>query len=226
MSNCFLATDDFHSSISTVRKIGDSLTLPNALHPTKLAETNAVCCAMTVLLAGQFEAYLKGVIQEFVEGINQLGKPLSSIPYEMQVQHFLGGAQALEKAIKKDKNTRTTHHSSHLARRLSSLGNTTNYVLAWEAFTNTRSNPGRETVSELLKDLGINDPWRNLNTLHTALGPFDTFLTSFMAMRNVCAHTGGHQTPPSGADIITYVEAFSKLAECIDMALSLRIAEL
>lgn len=44
-----------------------------------------------------------------------------------------------------------------------------------------------------------------------------------MKMRNVCAHTGRHNTPPSGADIVDYVEKFITLGECIDYMVELRL---
>ncbi len=44
-------------------------------------------------------------------------------------------------------------------------------------------------------------------------------------MRNVCAHTGRHSTPPSGMDIVEYVTKFRAIAECIDMLAGVRLED-
>ncbi|MBI6571446.1 hypothetical protein EIG75_22765 [Pseudomonas syringae] len=223
MTNCFVATDEFFSSLDTVETVAQSLSSPAALKPSQLTSTNAVSCSIIVLLSGYFESYLKDIIKEYIESINNLNKPLTAIPLSMQLKHYSGGAEALIWASKTDKKLKSTSISQDLTRRLGSLDKS-RYYLAWESFANTKSNPGTDTISTLLSGLEIDKGWGLINDLNKSHGRLDMFLTSFMEMRNVCAHTGRHQTPPSGADLINYIEKFRTLGECIDMTIGVRLA--
>lgn len=223
MTNCFVATDEFSSSLDTVETVAQSLSSPAALKPSQLTSTNAVSCSIIVLLSGYFESYLKDIIKEYIESINNLNKPLAAIPLSMQLKHYSGGAEALIWASKTDKKLKSTSISQDLTRRLGSLDKS-RYYLAWESFANTKSNPGTDTISTLLSGLEIDKGWGLINDLNKSHGRLDMFLTSFMEMRNVCAHTGRHQTPPSGADLINYIEKFRALGECIDMTMGVRLA--
>lgn len=225
MSNSFTATNDFLNSLEIIDKVAISLSTPEALKPTQLPITNAISCASIVLLSGQFENYLKNIVQEFIEKLNLLSKPITMIPFDMRVKHYAGGSEALLWASKKDKKLKSTLISEDLARRLGSLDNPTGYELAWEAFANTKSNPGTGTVSTILNGLDISKTWDEINRLQKQHGRLDTFLASFIEMRNVCAHTGRHNTPPSAFDLTDYVERFKSLAECIDLLIGVRLEE-
>jgi hypothetical protein len=223
MTAIFNATAEYHQSLDTAEEVAKTLLTPQALSPSRLAVTNAISCASVVLLSGYFESYLKDLIKEYIESINALAKPLSAIPYTMRRKHYAGGAEALVWASKRDKELQTLVMSQDLSRRLASLSNVSGYVLAWEAFANTNSNPGTETVSTLLSGLEIEKGWKAIHDLNSEFGPLDAFLTAFMKLRNVCAHTGRHSTPPSGADLLDYIEKFRKLSECIEMAIAVRL---
>lgn len=223
MDNNFIATDDFLSSLETIEEVALSLSTPAALKPNQLACTNAISCSAIVLLSGYFESYLKNIVKDYIEVINNLNKPINQIPVTMRLKHYSGGADALVNASKKDKKLKSTNISEDLARRLGSLDQP-KYYLAWESFANTKSNPGTETVTTLLSGLEIEKAWNSIDDLNKSHGRLDLFLTSFIEMRNVCAHTGRHHTPPSGADLIDYVGKFKSLAECIDMVIGLRLA--
>jgi len=222
MSSIFNATTDFVQSLATTEKVAETLLTPAALSPTALPVTNSISCACVVLLSGYFESYLKSLIKEYIENINALAKPLIKLPYSMRVKHYAGGADALERAAKRDKDLKTLTFSQDLSTRLASLNLPTGYTLAWESFANTQSNPGPETVANLLAGLEVKSAWATISDLSTKHGSLQAFLLSFIKMRNVCAHTGGHVSPPSGADIIDYVEKFRCLAECLEMTLALR----
>lgn len=225
MANCFLATDEFLDSLDVTDRVAQSLSTPEALKPSQLPVTNAISCASIVLLSGYFESYLKDTVREYIGELNLLGKPIELIPYGMQVRHYAGGAEALLWASKKDKNLKTTSISQDLTRRLGSLHNSVGYELAWESFANTKSNPGTDTVNAILAGLEVEKAWTEINGLQKQHGRLDTFLGSFIEMRNVCAHTGRHHTPPSAGDIAGYVERFRALAECIDLLIGIRLEE-
>jgi len=223
MTNIFLSTDEFLESLDVIEEVGNSLSTLDAIRPKQLPITNAVSCATVVLMSGYFENYLKSVVREYIEAVNSLNRPLTDIPLNMQLKHYSGGAEALIWASKKDKQLKSTTISLDLTQRLASLCQPTGYALAWEAFANTKSNPGTETVRAILSGLEIDKAWNEINDLQKQHGRLDTFLETFIEKRNVCAHTGRHHTPPSGADLIDYVEKFRSLAACIDMLAGIRL---
>ncbi|HDR9152795.1 TPA: hypothetical protein QDA88_005203 [Burkholderia vietnamiensis] len=223
MANIFLATDDFLESLGVTEQVGLSLSTPPAVKPSQLQITNAISCATVVLISGYFENFLKNLVKEYIEKLNALGKHLTAIPLDMQLKHYAGGADALAWASKEDKALGSTSVSQDLSRRLASLSQPTGYILAWEAFANTKSNPGPETVKMILAGLEVDKAWTEINALTTLHGRLDTFLMSFIKMRNVCAHTGRHHTPPTGFDIVEYVGKFGALAECIDVLAGIRL---
>ncbi len=226
MSNNFLATDQFLAKLVVIDKVATTLSLPEALKTDQLPVTNAVSCASVVLLSGYFESYLKGIVEEYIKKVNQLGQPISSIPQNMRHKHYSGGVDALLWATKRDKKLKSTSFSEDLTRRLGSLQNNTGYELAWESFANTKSNPGTETVSDILNGLEVEKTWNEINGLVNQHGRLDTFLSSFIEMRNVCAHTGLHQTPPTAADIFGYVDRFKVVAECIDLLIGIQLEKI
>lgn len=223
MSAIFNATTEYHQSLDTAEEVANSLLVPAALSPNRLAVTNAISCASVVLLSGYFESYLKDLIREYIEGINGLAKPLSAIPNNMQCKHYSGGAEALAWASKRDKELQTLVMSQDLSNRLASLSSVSGYVLAWEAFANTKSNPGTDTIASLLSGLEIEKGWTTIHDLSTEYGRLDAFLTAFMKLRNVCAHTGRHNNPPTGADLLDYIDKFRRLSECIEMTIAVRL---
>lgn len=223
MSCIFTATQEYHQSLDTAEEVAMNLLTPSALHPSQLSVTNAISCATVVLLSGYFEYYLKNIIKEYIEGINALSKPISTIPYEMQRKHYSGGAEALAWASKRDKELQNLAISQDLSARLASLTNVSGYILAWESFANTNSNPGKDTVTSLLSGLEVDKGWKTIHELHSESGRLDAFLTSFMKMRNICAHTGRHNTPPSGGDLIGYIENFRRLSDGLEVAISMRL---
>lgn len=225
MANNFLATTEFLESLDVTEQVGLSISAPDAIKPSHLPVTNAISCATVVLISGYFENFLKNIVKEYINNLNLLGKPLTAIPINMQLRHFSGGADALNWASKEDKSLGSTLVSQDLSRRLASLSQPTGYILAWEAFANTKSNPGTETVKTILSGLEISQVWYEINSLSSAHGRLDTFLMSFIKMRNICAHTGRHHTPPSGMDIIDYVGKFRGIAESIDMLAAIKLEE-
>ena len=225
MANVFKATDELFVALDVVGQVATSLTEVNALIPANLPMTNAVSCASVVLLSGYFESFLKDIVAEFVGQLNLLRKPLTSLPYEMRIKHFDSGGRALSWASKQDKKLQGSAHSENLAIRLASLSDPANYEFAWEAFADTRANPGPEVVKDILSGLQIQKSWGEINSLVTKHGQLQTFLTAFIEMRNVCAHTGHHTSPPTGAMIADFTVKFKALAECIDLLMGVKFDE-
>ena len=225
MANVFTATDELFDALDVVDKVAVSLSAVSALTPANLPITNAVSCASVVLLSGYFECFLKNVVAEFFNHLNLLKKPLSALPYEMKLKHFESGARALTWASKQDKKLKDTVHSQNLASRLASMSDPAKYEFVWEAFADTKSNPGPDAVRDILAGLQIQKSWMEINGLVTKHGQLQTFLTSFIEMRNVCAHTGQHTNPPTGANIADFTIKFRALAECIDLLMGVKLDE-
>ncbi|MDA3835418.1 MAG: HEPN domain-containing protein [Spirochaetales bacterium] len=214
MIKYFQATRDFHDSLDITEKVALTLTLPAALIPAQLEITNATSCATIVLQSGYFESYLKDVIKELIEKINGLRKPILEIPNKVIRQHYSGGVDALSWACKLDKKHGTTSYSKDLSKKLCSLDQAA-YQLAWESFANTKSNPNSLTVSNLLSGVDISSAWDEIHKINTSKR-LDSFLNSFIEKRNICAHTGKHQSPPTGVELLDYSNDFKSLASCID----------
>lgn len=214
--NFYSATDDLFQSLGVVDDVSITLMTPLAMASQNLQTTNAIGCACVVLISGYFESFLKDITQQLIAQLNGLGKPLASIPYAMRVKHFHSGAKALDWAIKQDKKLSNTASSEDLARRLGSVSDPAAYELAWEAFAQTNSNPGPDAVAGILSGLEISKSWREINALVTNHGQLDTFLQSFMEIRNMCAHTGTHSAPPTGFDLQDYTSKIRAIAECVD----------
>lgn len=220
------ATQNFAESLATIDLVGIELSSPAALASGRLPITNAISCASVVLLSGYFENFLKNIIKEFIGNVNNLGLPKNRIHDDMIRMHYTGGSEALAWAAKADKSTGNFATSEDLSRRLGSFIAGGSNTLAWESFANTKSNPGPDVVASLLRGLMIKGGWSGINDLTSLHGRMDTFLTSFMVMRNICAHTGKHSSPPSGIDICRYVDTFLGMCECIDILFAIRFQEI
>lgn len=163
----------------------------------------------------------------FITAVNDLGKPFHDLPDNIRYAHFDKGAKALQKELKKDKEIGNTINSESMAKRLASVSAGTGYQLVWEAFADTQANPGPAVVSELIKTIGVTDVWRKLENVALAKkGNLETFLSSFIAIRNECAHTGSITSPPTATDLIEYGENLIAISEAIVCLLENRLQEI
>jgi len=221
------ALADFQSEISRIAKVADWLTTPEALESRMMPATVAIRCGAIVLLSGYFESFLKLCMCRFIAHVNDLGKPLSILPARMKIIHFENGARALGREIRKARKTNDTSLCEDLAARLASVSATNGYTLAWEAFADTEANPGPSVVGGLLSSVGIEEPWKKIKAVPPGgFGDLDLFLTSFIEMRNECAHSGNTASPPTPSDLIQYGQNFDGLATAIVVVLETKLAEL
>jgi hypothetical protein len=221
------ALADFQSEISRIDKVADWLITPDALESKMMPATVAIRCGAVVLLSGYFETFLKDCMCKFITQVNGLGKPLSTLPGKMKITHFENGARALSKEIRKAKKINDTSLCEDLAARLASVSASTGYTLAWEAFADTDANPGPSIVGGLLSSVGIEDPWRKIKAVPPGgLGDLDLVLTSFIEMRNECAHSGNTTSPPTASDLTQYGQNFAGLGTAIVVVLETRLSEL
>jgi hypothetical protein len=221
------ALTDFRSEISRINQVADWLITPDALESKMMPATVAIRCGAIVLLSGYFETFLKDCMCKFITQINGLGKPLSLLPGKMKITHFENGARVLSKEIRKARKINDTSLCEDLAARLASVSAATGYTLAWEAFADTEANPGPSIVGGLLSSVGVEEPWKKIKAVPPGgLGDLDLFLTSFIEMRNECAHSGNTTSPPTASDLLQYGRNFDGLGTAIVVVLEAKFAEL
>ena len=197
--------------------------------PVSALPTMFLCYSLraVVLLSGYLESFLKDCMSAFISQVNNLGKPLSELPIKMKYTHFENGARALGKQLKQDRKNGNTVLCEDLASRLASVGAPTGYTLAWEAFADTQANPGPEVIGCLLSQVGVENAWKKL---HDATPPglvdLRMFLTSFIEMRNECAHSGNATSPPTAPGLVEYGQNLSGLGIAMVKVLEDRLAEL
>ena len=218
---------NFQTEIARIDKVADWLTTPPALAPDMAPATWAVRCGAVVLFSGYLESFIKDCMRAFIAEVNALGHPLTKLPEGMKQTHFRVGAKMLAWQLKLDKRAGSTARCEDLAARLASVSALTGYTLAWEAFANTEANPGPEVVAALLSSVGVKRGWEKLKVAApTGLVDLRTFLTSFMLMRNECAHSGNTTSPPGASDLLEYGRNLSGLGTAMVSVLSARLAEL
>ena len=217
----------FRADIDRIDAVSDWLASPPALRPEMLAAAKAIGCGCVVLLSGYFESFIRACMRGFILQVNGLGKPLAIMPRSMRYTHFQQGARALEKQIRRDKKSGNTTQSEDLANRLASFGSVSGYQFAWEAFAETHANPGPNVIGELLSKVGVKSAWARLKGVTTpGRGDLELFLTSFIEIRNDCAHTGGASSNPTASDLREYGDNLDALAAAMVKVLQNRIAEL
>lgn len=226
MTHEFNATIQFESSLEVIKDVALMLTEPEWVAPRKLPITNSISCAAVVLMSGHFESFLKSVIEEFIGEINNANKASPKIPHFMRVKHFTKGSEHLRKLAKKERssNSQSTKSESFMA-KLALLGPGPKGELAWEAFSDTQSNPSPDVIKELLKDVGAESSWEEINKLFTKQGALNLLLSNFLEMRNICAHTGKHPNPPTGQGLLESADMLIKISECIDTLLCIRLEQ-
>lgn len=226
MANEFKATDQFETSFETIKGVALMLGEPEWLAPAKLPLTNSISCATVVLMGGHFESFLKSIIEEFIGEVNDINMLTPKIPHFMRIKHFTKGSEYLRKLAKRERNSQEQPTNSEaFMGKLALLGPGPKGQLAWEAFSDTQSNPSPEVIKELLKDVGAESSWSEINKLFTQQGALHLLLTSFLEMRNICAHTGKHPSPPTGQSLQENADMLIKISECIDILLSIRLEQ-
>jgi hypothetical protein len=160
------------------------------------------------------------VAQVFTGDLCRLGKPFATLPNRIQRNHFVRGAPLI--AAKLDGRASAvwvTATHDDLARRLSSVCSPTAvYELVWEAFADTRGNPGPDVVRDFLCNFGVESWVEKFNSFASPPWNWNTVrvhLTSFLALRNECAHTGNSSAIPSPSSIEGHCEMIGAISDTI-----------
>jgi hypothetical protein len=216
------AFPNLKASLDTVRAISDDINAraQEALKdPAIQARHETTLCAATVILSGFLESFLREVAEEVINDICNRGLPFDSLPSKLRVAHYSDGALYLQKMARQEKKESPVvlAEAADVARRLASVGAPQlPYEILWEAFADTQANPGPDQVSAFLKRFHIEKP---LPTLADAMGILENNLllrlTSFMSIRNECAHTGSARNAPTTSDVLGYCDLIEEIGKGI-----------
>lgn len=216
----------FTQDIEHVKRVADWLGSPAAVDPVMLASARSIGCGCLVLLSGNFESFLRECMRAFVNQVNALNIPFQKLPMKMRRTHFKNGVRALLQQAGKDREIGGTSGCEEIAGRLASVGQGVPYALVWEAFADTQSNPGPKVLNEMMTAVGVNDVWKQVMARVSGRGNLQTFLESFIALRNECAHTGSVTSPPLPSTIVEYGENLLAIGGALTALLEERLVAL
>jgi hypothetical protein len=184
--------------------------------PAILARHQTTQCAVTVILSGFLESFMKEVAEGMISEICARNIPFQDLPDKIRVTHFLAGGYFLHQKAKNEQKARAfaMTESAEVVRRLASVGVPQSpYELLWEAFADTKANPGPDAIGDFLRNFDVQKP---LPTLAAAINVSENILVirlrSFMEVRNECAHTGSSSKVPTTSDIQDYCDLVEQTA--------------
>lgn len=209
------ALANLQSSLNRVRDITAEIDA-NAQAALKdsaiLARHETTLCAATVILSGFLESFLKEIAEDVIGEICSRAVPFANLPDKVRVTHFWDGARCVSDMARRERseNPVVLAKATDAARRLASVSSQAPYEMLWEAFAETQANPGPDEIRDFLKRFAIDKP---LPTLAAAMKVGENTLiiglSSFMEVRNECAHTGSATNVPT----TTSVREFCDLIE-------------
>ncbi|WP_126935446.1 HEPN domain-containing protein [Corallococcus sp. AB018] len=217
------ALQSLRDSLDLVRDIANDIDA-NALAALASAAVRArhdtIQCASVVLLSGYFESFLKQLAEETVVTICSLGAPFSTLDKRIREAHFEHGGRVLQEVSKAARSSRphdwVKASSADIARRLHSVSSPSGYEIVWEAFADTKANPGVDVVRDFLLRFGVQDGWDKIATHCKVTKSWaETALTNLIAIRNECAHTGRVSVIPSPSELRQFCDYLENLAEAI-----------
>ena len=215
---------DFQTSLNRVRNLANdaSVNTPAALsNPALLERHETALSAVVVTLSGFFESFLRGTAEEYADQINQQNLPFVTLKDDIRYAHLQGGGQFLNQIGGKNRSNRhnwTSADARDVAERLASVYAVGQYQLVWEAFAETRGNPGPDVVKEFLRRFGVDKP---METVSQKAGlSITTPLQSFIDVRNECAHNGRANQTPQPSDVLDYCDLLERIAQGIVDTLS------
>lgn len=211
------ALENLQLSVSRIRNIALDIrsTTHESLKDSTVRERHqTIQCATTVILSGFFESFLKDIAEAFITELCLRSIPFADLPSRIQLTHFVEGGVWLSKRAKIElKSNSGMVESEGITRRLASVSGTS-YELLWEAFANTKANPGPDTIKDFLANFGIKGAWDKLaKKAEKSPSSLQVMLESFVLIRNECAHTGTAHQIPTPSDIEGYCDIVEQIAQ-------------
>src|ERR1035437_3425965 len=149
------------TSVQRVRDIAsdiDNNASAALANPTIMARHETTHCAATVILSGFLESFMREVAEGMISEICTRNVPFQNLPDKIRVTHFLAGGYFLHRKAKYERKAGTSSmtESADVVRRLASVGvPQPPYVLLWEAFADTRANPGPDAIGDFLGNFDV-----------------------------------------------------------------------
>jgi len=163
-------------------------------------------------MSGYLETFVKECMKAFVSRVNSSAIAFVDLPENVRLSHFRGGSKRVQEGVSKAKDTGDMAPLHDLARRLASVS-AQPFEVVWEAFTETHANPNGNTLKELANKVGVDDLWAKMRSrVPVGHGDLRTFLDSFIAVRNECAHSGRPSSPPTQSDVMSYADSLTAIA--------------
>jgi hypothetical protein len=216
------ALDNLKASISRVRDIAvdiDAHAQEALKDPAIQARHETTLCAATVILSGFLESFLRDVAEEVITDICNRALPFDTLPPKVRITHYWEGALWLREIARQEKADKPVvlAKAMDVARRLASVGTPQPpYEIIWEAFAETRANPGPEQVADFLRRFEIGDPLPTLAAaMNTTQNTLVISLESFMEVRHECAHTGSAKIMPATSDVQAYCDLIEQIGKGI-----------
>jgi RiboL-PSP-HEPN len=212
---------NFTSSVKPVKQLMQKIRLDAAaaMRDSNIkAQQETVQCATMVVMSGYLEAFIRDLAKAFFDELKARGTGLQVLSVvdpdtNYSLVHFRNGAKVLANMAKgKDANL---GDCELFIKRLHAPLEDATEPPAWEAFAMTEANPGPRVLRSFLKGLGINESLKGVseavNSRYSDV-VFDTLLTSFIAVRNECAHSGKAKEVPTPTTVEDYVDVLRTLA--------------
>jgi hypothetical protein len=226
---------NFLGSLDRVRDITVEIdsNLSKALSDKRLQQRHeTIECASTVILSGYFESFLTDAAEAFIRELCSRSIPFDNLPLKIRATHFADGADFLAKRAKRESAKLRRDTSIHrlidseaIARRIASVALGSPYELVWEAFAETRANPGPDTLKQFLSRFDIEGGWKSLSArVGLSEATLEASLSSFILIRNECAHSGTATKIPTPPDIRDYCDLLQKVASEITSILEAHLA--
>jgi RiboL-PSP-HEPN len=183
--------------------------------PAIQARHETTLCAATVILSGFLESFLRELAEEVINDICNRAIPFDTLPPKVRITHYWEGALQLRETARQEKsqNPVALTEALNIAKRLASVGTIQlPYELIWEAFAETRANPGPDQIGDFLRRFEIADPLPTLAAaMKTTPNTLVISLDSFMKVRHECAHTGSAKIMPTTTDVTAYCALIERL---------------
>lgn len=184
-----------------------------------------------VMMVAAFEVFVKEVIVEYCTPLTRSPLPtaFSDLPEPMQIKSIFG---SLERAMRGPRHGAPRGKRMRLADIRWAAQRVVDGILDLAALSDTQSNPDARTVGDLLRDLGIVDPFNVMRPGFDAVWPkpeatsfLQDKLTEIVGRRHLVAHTAD-ALKVSRQDLPLATEFLRVLAPIIEATVATHLATL
>lgn len=227
-----MPTQKFSAQLNDVEGLLDLAESMTLRHPAfsylpERPTPSPLLAGAVVLLCARFEEFIKDVVAYALEqhGNATPAVLLWDLPEQLQI-HLL--SKNVTSALQQKRFGRTRENNQRINDGRTAAQGIVDGKINAEYAIETGGNPGPDTVSDLMKLVGIDKPWNQISVKFTAnytaptsptlsgmaLGDLQDRLRELVKLRNVVAHSGA-RIPSSPAEIRFDVHFMRTLADSI-----------